>query len=93
MEIVIGATNYVGTNSMRSGTRSGDNIEAQVLNVRNPRKNLVNPPEGKNHRKNGMIKLDPTNGCVMTILVPNGYRLPDDISTGKYRVFLRLAPK
>jgi len=93
MEIVIGATNYVGTNSVRSDTRVSDNIEARVLNVRPPRKHLVNPPEGKNHRKNGMIRLDPANGRVMTILIPNGYRLPEDISTGKYRVFLRLVPK
>ncbi|MCF8067022.1 MAG: hypothetical protein K9L30_00400 [Desulfobacterales bacterium] len=93
MEIVIGATSYVGTNNVRSDGRGGENIEAQVLNVRQPRKNLVNPPEGENHRKNGMIKLDPANGRVMTILVPNGYRLPEDISTGKYRVFLRFAPK
>ena len=90
MEIVIGASPRVGAPPKRTSTAGGDFVEAKVLNVRQPRRRRENPP-GQGDRRQRDAQ-DPAGGRVMVLLIPEGYNLPTDITSGDYRIFLRFVP-
>ena len=90
MEIVIGSTPRVGPPPKRTPTAGGGFVEAKVLNVRQPRRRRENPP-GQSDRRQKEAQ-DPAGGRVMVLLIPEGYSLPTDITSGDYRIFLRFVP-
>jgi hypothetical protein len=92
MEIVIGAVNRVGQPGQKAEARGGF-VEAQVLNIRPPRRRRGGPRNGKPDRRDKGNTHDPVSGRVMVLLVSDGYHIPQDLSSGNYRVFLRFAPK
>ncbi|MBF0302609.1 MAG: hypothetical protein HQK73_06185 [Desulfamplus sp.] len=65
-------------------------IEAKMLNIRPPRKRQSRPPKGE-ERRNDRGYQDPGNSRVMVLLIPEGNKIPKEIESGKYRVFLRFA--
>ena len=94
MEIVIGRTPPVGPPPAKAAG-SGEFIEAKMLNLRPPRRRRGTPP-GQKERRNrsgGINASDPVGGRVMTLLIPNGFAIPQDIESGDYRIFLRFAKR
>lgn len=92
MEIVIGAVNRVGQPVSKAETR-GAFVEAQVLNVRPPRRRREGRRDGQPDRRDHGNTYDPASGRVLVLLVPEGYHIPQDLGSNNYRVFLRFAPK
>ena len=92
MEIVIGAVQRVGQPARKAETR-GAVVEAQVLNIRAPRRRRDGPRDGQPDRRDRGSAHDPASGRVIVLLVPEGYEIPQDLGSGNYRVFLRFAPK
>ena len=92
MEIVIGATPRVGQPLKKTQTR-GAYVEARVLNIRPPRRRRQGPGQGQADRRGKNTPEDPAAGRVLVLLVPEGYNLPPDALSDKYRVFLRFAPR
>jgi hypothetical protein len=92
MEIVIGASPRVGQPGKKAEAR-GAFVEAQVLNVRAPRRRREGPRSGQPDRRYKGRGNDPAAGRVVVLMVPDGYNIPKDLSSGNYRVFLRVAPK
>ena len=92
MEIVIGAVNRVGQPGQKAETR-GALVEAQVLNIRPPRRRREGRRNGQPDRRDKGNTHDPASGRVIVLLVPDGYHIPQDLASGNYRVFLRFAPK
>lgn len=90
VDIVIGAIQPTGPPVSRPGT-SGGAIEAELLNVREPRKKISGPANGKERRK--QFRQDPVNSRVLTVLVPNGTILPKDLDGRNYKVLLRFIKK
>jgi len=91
MEFVVGATPQVGLPPKHSAGNGGF-VEAKVLNVRPPRRKKQRLPD-ENDRRQANAPKDPLGGRVMVLLVPEGYNIPRDIASGKYRTFLRFAPR
>ncbi len=89
VDIIIGQVAPTGPPTNRH-SHTGTPIEAQILNIRDPRKNRVNP-EGEERRKE--FRQDPVNGRILTILVPNGISLPKDLDGKQYKVILRFMKK
>ena len=92
MEIVIGASPRVGQPGNKAESRGGY-VEAQVLNIRPPRRRREGPRAGQRDRRYKSGGNDPAAGRVVVLMVPDGYSIPKDIGSGNYRVFLRFAPK
>ena len=92
MEIVIGKASPVGP-PPKKGAGAGDFIEARMLHVRPPRRRRGNAPTGAKDRRGNLKSLDPVGSRVMVLLVPDGFRIPQDIDSGNYRVFIRFAPR
>ena len=92
MEIVIGAAPRVGQPAQKGDAR-GVLVEAQVLNIRPPRRRREGPQAGQPDRRYKGGGHDPASGRVIVLLVPEGYHIPQDLGPGNYRVFLRFAPK
>lgn len=78
----------VTTSDKKDGTKSW--IEAKVLHLREPRRRRGSS-ENVEERSPDSTATDPPGARVMVLLVPDGYRLPEDMASGNYRVFLRLA--
>jgi hypothetical protein len=91
MEIVIGASPRVGQPGKKETSRGGY-VEAQVLNIRAPRRRRESRAGQPDRRYRGSGH-DPAAGRVVVLMVPDGYNIPKDIGSGNYRVFLRFAPK
>jgi len=91
MEIVIGAAPRVGQPLNKAESR-GSYVEAQILNIRPPRRRRE-PRVGQPDRRYKGGGHDPAAGRVVVLMVPDGYNIPKDIGSGNYRVFLRFAPK
>ena len=88
MEIVIGAVQRIGQPLKKTETRGGF-IEARILNIRPPRRRLNGIGTGEVDRRDKHTAQDPASGRVMVLLVPEGYNIPNDITSGDYRIFLR----
>jgi hypothetical protein len=70
-------------------------IEAKVLHVRQPRRSADPNRASGNPRR--MVKrnaqVDPPGARVLLLLVPDAHRLPEDLTEGPYRIFLRIVRK
>ncbi len=86
MEIIIGSIPPLGASDGKSEARQNGVVEAQVLNVRQPRKG-ISGPSGAERR--GKKAKDPLRGRVLTLMVADAGSLPKDIDKAKYRVSLR----
>ncbi len=90
MDFVVGRTVRVSQTESSKSEQSGF-IEAKILHVREPRRRRSPDPEahhGKERR--AVAETDPPGARVLVMLVPDAYRLPEDIDQGEYRVFLRI---
>jgi hypothetical protein len=93
MDIIIGATPSVGLPGRKGTDNSAGAVEAKVLSIRAPRQRRGKPPVGEDERRAARSYEDPANGRVMVLLVPEGYKVPRDIESGNYRIFLRFVPR
>lgn len=70
-----------------------DMIEGRVLELRSARRTSVLDRKGlEDKRQNGAVP-DPLTARILTLLVPEGLRLPADLDRGNYRVFLQIVRK
>ncbi len=90
MDIRVGSIARI-TDSGDSSRSSGAPVEAKLLAVRAPRLRGDRPPSGAERRDSKAASRDPIGGKVLVLMIPDGTRLPDDLETGAYRVFLRFA--
>jgi len=90
VDIVIGQIQPLGPANQSSGSGPGGTIEAEILDVRSPRKD-VSGPRGKERRRR--FRRDPPSAQVLTILVPHANLLPKDLDKGRYKVLLRFVKK
>lgn len=86
MEIIIGATPPLGASDDKPKLLEKDVIEAQVLNVRPPRRGIAGPSGAERRGKNTR---DPIKARILTLMVVDGDLLPKDLDKAKYRVNLR----
>ena len=66
-------------------------IEARLLAVRPPRSRGQRPPQDRRRRDSPLQ--DPADARVLILMVPEGTRVPKDIDTQSYRVFIRFAKR
>jgi len=92
MDIILGTNPVKESRPRTAASGGGTTVEAKVLYQRPCRKSRGTPPSGQRERRNRRSLADPPNGRVVFLLVPEGNRLPRDLNTGNYRVFLRLVP-
>jgi len=92
MDFVIGRIPPPSSPSDRKAGAEGQ-IEAQILDVRRPRRRRDGAGDAGEQRRPGSKQADPPGASVLVLLVPDGHKLPDDLSEGGYRIFLRLAKK
>ena len=90
VDIIVGAVTPTGAPLSKPGITPGGAVEAELLNIREPRQ-AISGPSGKERRK--QFRQDPVNGRVLTILVPNGTILPKDLDARHYKVMLRFMKK
>lgn len=93
MKIVIGSSSPVGPPPKKETTSDAGVVEAKLLNLRPPRKRRSPAPEGSDKRKGARDFQDPATGRVVVLLIPEGHKIPKDLSSGDYRVFIRFAPR
>jgi hypothetical protein len=95
MEFVIGATKHAQPSRSKAPELSGPGgtVEARVLNVRPGRSGQSSPPSGIDNRRRGERYYDPSSGSVLMLLIPDGTKLPRDIESDHYRVFVRISNK
>lgn len=86
MEIIIGSTPPLGPSAEKKVVRESGVVEAQLLNVRPPRKGIAGPSGAE---RRGKETKDPVKGRVLTLMVMDADNLPKDIDKSKYRVSLR----
>ncbi len=89
MDVVIGRIPPPGP----TGDRSPDapaQIEARVLHIRQARKKT---DADKGRRRPTAQPIDPPGARVLVLMIPDGHRLPEDLGTGSWRVFLRFSRK
>ena len=89
VDIIIGSVVPPGPPVNKPNT-GGNLLEAELLNVREPRQRIVGP-SGQERRR--QPRQDPPNGRVLTLLIPDGTTLPKDLDGRKYKVLLRLVKK
>ena len=89
VDIIIGGVLPTGSSGPSSPPRNAS-IEAELLNVRNPRQRIAKP-KGRERRR--QFRRDPAGSKVLTILVPRGGILPKDLDGRKYKVLLRFQKK
>ena len=89
MEIVIGAAPYVGIPEKRRRVKKETLVEARFLAMRRSRKPYGMPKEGEQNRRFQISKQDPAGSRILTLLVPNSSNLPQDITNGSYKIFMR----
>lgn len=90
MEIIIGSIPPLPAQGQRLPEKSSGRIDAQLLNVRPPRKGIAGPSGRERRTKDAS---DPLRGRVLTIMVPDATQLPADIDTVRYDVSIRLVRK
>lgn len=92
MDLVIGRIPAVGpANDKRAD--QGTPVEARVLHIRQPRRSR-NPDKVKDARRApASPQADPPGARVLILLVPEAFKLPDDLDKSNYRVFLRFVKR
>ena len=76
-----------------SANRPSEWMEARILYMRKPRTTAMQAHTIPRERRRRDVQPDPLSARVVMLLIPEGYRLPNDINSGNYRVFLRLQKK
>ena len=89
MEIVIDAPPPVGAAKKNRKERPSEFIEAKILGMRQPRKHFPSPPVGEKDRRSKNHISDPMGGRVLTLLIPDGYKVPNNIRNGDFRILMR----
>jgi len=93
MDFVVGRTQRTQGATERSSDAPSP-IEARLLHVREPRRRRRGPESGEpDQRASGSAQADPPGAQVLVLLVPDAHKLPEDLSDGSYRVFLRFAKR
>jgi hypothetical protein len=90
MEIIIGSMPPLASQLGKTTEKNTGMVQAQLLNVRPPRKGIAGP-SGMERR--GRKVKDPLKGRVLTIMVPDASLLPADVDRGNYNVYLRFVRK
>lgn len=90
MEIIIGSMPPLASQSEKLQEKNAVVVEAKLLHVRQPRKGIAGP-SGMERR--GKKVKDPLKGRVLTIMVPDGSQLPQDLDRGVYNLYLRFVRK
>ncbi len=90
MHFVIGAPQRIGPPPQKLEIRNGQ-LKARILNVRSPRKGSRRKSARPLDRRHRTSEQDTFSGRVMVLLVPDGYQIPRDVSSGDYQVFVRFA--
>lgn len=88
VDIIVGPVPPAGPPMNKPG--SSKIIEAEILNIRTPRKRITRR-EGEERRR--QFRQDPAGGRVLTIMIPNSSSIPHDINPGKYKVRLSFVKK
>ena len=76
MRIVIGETNEISSAAQYRLDNESVSVEARLLEIRDRRKE--NSGSG-----------NAVSGRVITLLVPEGQKIPRGVESGEYRIFLR----
>lgn len=90
MDFVIGRVTPAGKANEKAAEPAAP-LEARLLHVRLPRRSR-DAAKG-NTRSGGSPQVDPPGARVLVLLVPDGFRLPDDLNERNYRIFIRIARK
>ncbi len=90
MEIIIGTIPQLGQPKTKSIARENSVVEAQLLNIRPPRRGIAGPSGAERRQRKTK---DPVNGRVLTLMVPDGNELPRDLDKANYRITLRFQRK
>ena len=91
MDFVVGRIPRTSTASEQKAKETLG-IEAKILHVREPRRRRREESSEREERRSSP-KTDPPGARVLVILVPDAYRLPEDLDDGDFRVFLRFVRK
>ncbi len=86
MEIIVGNIRPLASQPAKSPGYDTTAIEAEVLHVRPPRQGIAGPSGAERREKKTN---DPRTGKVLTLMIPDGSKLPHDIETSQYKVMLR----
>lgn len=93
MDIRVGAVAPVAAPGDKTASPIA-NIEARVLFMRPPRSRNRGAPAGKvDQRRQDSPGQDPPDAKVLILMVPEGTRIPKDLDSQQYRVFLRFAKR
>jgi hypothetical protein len=92
MEIVIGAPPRIGTAKKNRSEHRGEFVEGKLLGVRQPRKPVLYSPAREADRRSENHAADPVGGRVVTLLIPEGYKVPNNIASGDFRILMRFVP-
>ncbi|MDQ7007255.1 MAG: hypothetical protein Q9Q40_08485 [Acidobacteriota bacterium] len=90
MDFVVGRIPRTNSSTEKNVTQSLG-IEARVLHMREPRRRNRDAVEGEERRRDQGT--DPPGARVLVVLVPEAYKLPENLDSGEYRVFLRFVRK
>lgn len=89
MEIVIGAVESVGWSQEKHKLQKGTVVEARFLTMRRSRRPYGMPKEGEGNRRFRISGIDPSGSRILTLLIPDGTNLPQDIASGEYKILMR----
>lgn len=89
MEIVIGATPYVGLPEKKRKMKKEAVVEARLLAMRQSRRPYGMPRQGEQNRRFRSGAVDPAGSRILTLLVPDSNNLPQDLTSGSYKIFMR----
>jgi hypothetical protein len=93
MNIVIGDVPRVGSAGQYRSDMEPALLEARLLDIRKHRKQLGDPAVGQTERREGGDGSDSPSGQVLTLLIPEGYKIPRGVESGQYRIFLRFVQR
>lgn len=93
MRIVIGDAPRVGPAGQYRSDPETAMLEARLLDIRRSRKERGDPPVGQTERREGGEPADPSSGQILTLLIPEGHRVPRGVESGNYRIFLRFVQR
>ena len=93
MDIRVGGVVPVASSTEKVLSQTAS-IEARLLAVRPSRSRGQGPPrDNTDRRRRDSPPQDPPDARVIVLMVPEGTRVPKDIDTQAYRVFIRFAKR
>jgi hypothetical protein len=79
MNIIIGETADVGSASQYRLDNEPVSVEARLLEIR--------------EKREGTDSGNAVTGRIITLLVPEGQKIPRGVASGDYRIYLRFVPR